>query len=634
MERLKHELYARDHESVNSDIRAPLSTEDADVPVAWHKEKEPERPIISAPITNTRRMSAAAKFLMGSLAFFVIAASVAAFIFFGGGNIISSQNIELEIVAPTLIDGGKSATFQIIIRNHNQAELQLADLVIDYPQGTRDSTDETKALTHDRISIGTIAPGGQEKRTVTAVFYGKEGEQQILKAGLQYSIAGSNATLEKDSSASFTLGSSPVSVNVTAPGEATAGEQFTISVEVQNNAPSQTNSVMLLGQYPFGFSVINTTPQAEAGGTVWRLGAMQPGESKTIKLTGTLTGVEGDERVFKFTAGSQPDQTDPHIKVPFVIIPTSVTVHKPFITTSISVNGQSGKSVSAPAGKALQGIISWQNNLDSAITDGQLVLTINGPSLDKASVGASNGFYQSANNTITWSSQQEPGLANIPPGGSGSVQFSFGTVAPGTGGVVYTNPTIDLSLSVKGTRLGSDNSSNSVTSASSLQVQVSSAASLTAEAHHFTGPFSNSGVMPPKAESNTNYAIVWTVKNSSNTIANATVSTVLPPYVQYVTGRAGDNVSYDPSSRKVTWSLGDVKAGVGYSTTARTGAFQVTLTPSTSQVGTAPALTGTAVLSGQDRFAQTNISTDAAAPTTNVSGEPGFTTGMDLVAPK
>lgn len=139
--------------------------------------------------------------------------------------------------------------------------------------------------------------------------------------------------------------------------------------------------------------------------------------------------------------------------------------------------------------------------------------------------------------------------------------------------------------------------------------------------------------MPPRSGSPTSYTIVWTVKNSSNTVANTVVSAVLPTYVQFVSAQAGSGIAYDAGSRTVRWDMGDLRAGVGYSSAALQGSFQITFTPSDSQVGATPMLTGTAALSGTDRFAQTAVTASVEAPTTQLT-EAGFGGGMDIVGPK
>jgi hypothetical protein len=319
--------------------------------------------------------------------------------------------------------------------------------------------------------------------------------------------------------------------------------------------------------------------------------------------------------------------------VPILTVPQTITVHKPFISGTIAVNGQTGKTISAPGATALSGTITWKNNLTTAVSNVQLTLTLTGPALDKNSISSTDGFYQSQNNTITWSSAQDPALASVPAGAEGALQFSFASLPPGSGGVLITNPTIILNLAVQGTRADQGNVPEQVASAASAEVSVASALSLTVAALHFSGPFTNTGPMPPQVNSDTSYTIVWTVKNSSNTVANASVSAVLPPYIKYVSsGTPG--VSYDSASRTVTWGLGDVNAGVGYSSAAKQAAFQVVLMPSVSQVGSAPTLTGDASLTGQDRFAQVSVSANAAAPTTFLSGDTGFQSGMDIVVSK
>jgi hypothetical protein len=237
--------------------------------------------------------------------------------------------------------------------------------------------------------------------------------------------------------------------------------------------------------------------------------------------------------------------------------------------------------------------------------------------IDKSTVNAGTGFYQSSTNSIVWTPDQDPTLATAAPGASGQLQFSFGTLAPGQGGVVYTNPTATLSLSIAGQRQADQGGvPGQVTAAAVTQVQFASAVSLTQSAQYL------SGSRPPVAESSSVYGIQWVVKNSSNAVGSATVSTVLPPYVSFISG--GEGISYDAASRTVVWQLGDVKAGAGYTSVAVSNSFEVTLTPSVSQINTAPPLTGTAALSGTDRFANTRVGATAGAPTTvdNVQPKP------------
>lgn len=637
VERLKGRLYARDGiKRKSAQDRTPLSPEAPEAPVSWTPQ-EPARDRLSPNLIMSPRrprMSFATKFLIGSAFFFLVATMAAAYMFFGGGNIVSSRNIDLEVVAPSLIDGGKESQIQIIISNHNRTSLQLADLIIDYPEGTRDPQDPTRALSHERISVGTIQSGQQLKQTASAVFFGGEGTQQNIHVTLEYTVKGSNAVFVKDSEVTFLIGSSPVSLSVDAPSEAIAGEPFDITVTVQSNAPAPVEHVVVEGQYPFGFTFINSEPSADVGGLLWRLGTLQPGSKKIIHLTGMVDASAGDERVLRFLVGADPDETNTRIRVPFLTEPVTLSVQKPFIAGSISVDGKTAKSISAPAGKTLQGSVTWQNNLSEAVSDIEMVLSFEGAPLDLSSISAQSGFYQSKERSIIWTKAQDPSLAQVSPSGGGTLSFSFATLPPGSGGTLYTNPTVDLNLTIKGTRQSEGSVPQNVAFAASTQVTLASNISLEAKALHFSGAFSNFGPMPPRAESQTSYTILWTVKNSSNAVANATVVTILPPYVKFASAAPGSGITYDEASRTARWSLGDVAAGVGYSGAARTGAFQIVFTPSTSQIGESPALTGSALLTGQDRFAQIPVEARADAPTIELSGDSGYNSSMGEVQDK
>lgn len=635
---MKDSLYSREHEpNLHLEARTPLGPEghNEHPAVAWDNSKIEASAARTTDTESVRvkNMSFATKFFIGSFLFFLVSMGGAVYVYFIGSNIISPQNIDIQVLSPSVIDGGKPTTFEIIVNNRNQSPLELVDISIEYPVNTRDPVDQSQQLQHERQSVGGIAGGEQVKRTANAVFYGQEGSQQKVFVTLQYSVPNSNSIFQKKAEANFTVGSTPVSINIQAPVEAISDQPFDMNLVVTSNSQAAIKNLVLEGQFPFGYTVINASPTMDAGGTIWRLGTLAPGQSQNIHLTGKIVGQDGDQRVFRFLTGSDADQTNTQIKVPFIIVPQTITVHKAFITAVLSLEGKTGKVVAVQAGHMVSGTVSWQNNLAVPVSNVEIVMALSGPMLDKNSVSSSNGFYQSQNNTITWSKDQDASLESVPPGGTGTFPFSFSTVNPGANGTVYTNPTVNLNVTVSGVREGQSGVPEVVSSAATLQASVASAVDLQETALHFTGPFQNSGPMPPIAEQRTTYTVMWSIRNSSNTIANTMVSAILPPYVQYVTAKES-SVTYDKASRTVRWSLNDLKAGTGFSLPARSTAFQVSLLPSSSQVGQSPPLTGNAKLTGQDRFAQVLIEATAQAASTALVGDTGYQDSMGTIVPK
>src|SRR3989344_2966302 len=155
VEGLRDKLDARHNQGGMQDVRAPMSHEESELPRAWSDlaSRQPN-PAVATPES---RMSFATKFFIVSIGFFLVALAVAGVAFFWGPNTISPSNIDIQIVAPSLVDGGKEAQFQIIINNKNPAELQVADLVIDYPSGSRNPKAPTEPLLHERQTLGTVA---------------------------------------------------------------------------------------------------------------------------------------------------------------------------------------------------------------------------------------------------------------------------------------------------------------------------------------------------------------------------------------------------------------------------------------------------------------------------------------------
>lgn len=629
--RMQDTLYSR---TAKTGIRprASLSAGGEEVERGWAKES-PEEELPRMPNAPRKPLPLMPLFF-GALLFFVVAVGVAAYMFFYGGNTVSSSNITITILGPSLIDGGKETSLEITIENRNASALELSDLIIEYPEGTRSAEDLESSLPSERISLGTIEPGGRVKQTVRAVFFGEEGSQKRILATLEYRVAGSNAVFVKEGELMVLLGASPVAVSIEGPDEAVSGQEISFTVSVRSNAQTDIENVALEGQYPFGFSVTGSDPETSVGEGLWQLGSLKPGEEKKVTVTGRIDGQDNEERVFRFLAGSEGDLTAAHVSVPYLIVPKSLTLKRPFIGGSLSLNGDQGKTVVVESGTTVRGQIAWENNLDTEVTDLVIEAKLSGQALDRGSVIASRGFYRSLDSTIVWSKDDDQDFARVAPGEGGTVDFTF-TASGSSGSTIITNPEIAISVSVGGKRVSEAEVPEGISSVFSKTIRVGSALAVETRTRHFSGPIQNAGPMPPKADQETTYTIGWTVKNPSNTVSGSKATATLPSYVKYLGASTpgSENLTYDERSRTVTWNLGDVKAGTGFGQAARTVSFKVGLTPSASQVGTTPALTGRVVLTGDDRFTGSRVSTEGDPSTISIEGgESGYSEGMNRVA--
>ena len=437
----------------------------------------------------------------------------------------------------------------------------------------------------------------------------------MLPVSFTYGTGRSSTTFVKKSSYPLVISSTPLSVSVETLSETVSGKPLAFTLTVRSNATIPLNNIVLTSMPPFGFT--ETGSSVPHTGSGFFLGTMQPGATKTITLTGTLTGQDGEQRVFHFSVGTAKSSSDQTLAVSYMTQDASVTIVAPFITTTLALNGDTRPDLVITSGSRQSVILSYINTLLTSVTNASIVVALSGSAIDYNSIQTTSGFYNSTDHSIIFSKDTDPSLAQMAPGASGVGAFTFSTV-PSTTSVL--TPTVTFTISVSGTRVGQTNVPEAVNASVTKTVKVATIATLLASSLHSSGPFGNSGPIPPRTGQATTYTIQWNVRNSGSTVAGGTVSATLPSYVSYTGKTVGTgSFSYDEASRTVSWAIGDLTQGA-----SAQGAFQVSLTPSTSQRGTAPALTSQAAFSGYDRFAGVQVSASADPLTTETKGDPGY----------
>ncbi|OGZ07551.1 MAG: hypothetical protein A3C13_04880 [Candidatus Lloydbacteria bacterium RIFCSPHIGHO2_02_FULL_50_11] len=166
-------------------------------------------------------------------------------------------------------------------------------------------------------------------------------------------------------------------------------------------------------------------------------------------------------------------------------------------------------------------------------------------------------------------------------------------------------------------------------------VRVSSQVQFASRAVYYVGPFVNSGPIPPRVEQETTYTVIWSIVNTSNSINNTEVRAVLPIYVEWYgsVSPGTENLTYNQNTNEVVWTAGNIPAGTGIDKPPREVAFQVVLTPSLSQLRSAPALVTQIRLSATDAFTGVLLEQNKSDITTDLSTDPKALRDTDLVVP-
>ena len=631
IERLRRAMYSRSLSPKLKDRpRRALGEDNAQIGEDWQRPEVGLKTSIVAPISMRASRSILRWFLYAAIAFFVGAVVFFSYYFtLGGGSLPASPgNISVSVSGPTNVAGGELTELQITVANRNRSAIQLADLVVTYPSGTRTPSRISKDSSGDRIPIGTLESGEVINiPPIRAIFAGAEGQRATVKVELEYRLSGSSAIfVTPATNYDIVFSSSPLSISVDGNNQTVSGQPILLTMTVASNSATPIRDVLLSVGYPFGFKFSSAVP-AQVRPGVWELGDIIPGKSPIrIEIRGVLTGESGDERVFRTTLGTRKTADSPNIDTALTESSYRVTISRPFLDLAVSVNKENSASVTVAPGDRVNVAVAWQNNLPTAINDAIIVARLSGVEIDGEKVQTNDGFYRSSDNAVLWDKTTTNGaLANLVPGSKGTVNFAF--VMPSSDILEsLRNPKLIITVHASAKRLSEAGVPENLQATASQTIKVASNLQIVAEGHYYDNPFGSVGAMPPKTGEETTYAILFTVTNTTNTIKGAKLTAHLPAYVRSLGYLPPyEKISFNKIDGSITWDIGDIESGIGVrGTPPRVSAVNIGLTPSTSQIGQTPVILENIVLTGTDSATGARVSVEASDVTTNIQSDGSF----------
>lgn len=611
IEHLSRDIYSRQYE--DRDVVEAIPGKQYNVNRDW--APQPRK------VVGKKKMSTMAKVLIASFVFFLIGLGVAMYAMWFGHSTYSPDKIAVDVTAQGTIASGQDAPMTVTITNNNQVGMEAASLIVTYPDGTFSSSDATSPLDHQTFQIGTVNPGQTANQQIHAVFFGPQNTTKVIQFKLEFRFAKSNAVYDKNTQYTLTLSSSPVDLTVNLPQETTLNQDAQISVDIQSNAQQTLKNLVLVIDYPPGFTFKSASPAATVNSSQWVIGSLSPGDKKTITVTGMLSGEQGTQKNFDVRIGQSKSGDPTTLGTTFNEVQQTTTLKNSFLTLQTLIDGQDSADYSATDGRSIRVDILWKNDLPTEVDNVQLQVGLSGNALDRYQVSAPNdGFYQSSDNSVIWNTRTSKAFAAIQPGQSGQVSFTLSSIPLDVGsGNLVNNPQMVLQVVGNGTAaVGDGTFKQEQTTPLSRTIKINSNIHVVGATYYNTGPFTNTGPIPPKVDTPTTYTVTLDVANTSNDVNNVKVTTTLPAYVNWVGVAPGtkDTVTFNPVGGQVEWDLGTVAAGTGISTPAREISFQVSLTPSISQIGQTVPLTSDITLTGTDSFTTQDLTTSASYITT------------------
>lgn len=616
IEDIKMHLYDPNDPSMVHDREGILHQVGHNVSEEWKDDEAKREENMNNKFKKPRR-SIFKKFFIISVIFFVGALGFAFYKFYNNDVSVSNDKIEIKVLGNAFTKGGEELPLQIEITNNNNANLELVNLIIEYPKGAEDNIVDVVRM--PRESIGTIRPGESVIRNVKVTLFGEEKSVRNIKVGLEYHPQGSNAIFTKDKYYPVTISLAPLSLIMEAPTNAISNQTISFKITATLNTSLSNENPILQVTYPNNFIFDSAVPSPILGNSIWDISTLTTTNPITVEVKGRLIGQDGEEQVFHAYAGATSGMNQSVISVIYSSILQKVLITKPFLEARILVNGQDQAEYATSGGEEIDVSVAWANNLSTLITDGQIIVSLSGNAFDKNTVKVQNGFYDSANSQIIWDKNSIREFSEINPGEEGEVSFSL--KIPSFVGVLNNikDPQISIRVSIKGRQPLFGSTYNDVNNFSEKIVKILSDFQIATSAIYA------SGNLPPKAETETNYTVTWTLSNSSNNVGQAQARSALPIYIKWIGLTAGENepVTYNDVTREVTWNIGQVNSNTGINSN-REASFNISLKPSLSQVGSVPQLMKDIYLSGTDLFANVLIKSTRGSITTLLLDDPNF----------
>src|SRR3989338_6012222 len=286
--------------------RSGFTTVPYDVSGAWDDTEDirimKKNKKIDAPILGT--------LLIVSAVFFVSAAGISIYFLMGGSNLVSTDNIDLVVSGPISVRGGEEFGLQIVVGNKNNIPLKFAELVVEYPKGSKIPGNTDAVSNRHTRTLGFISSNGVANETIKSVLFGEENSEQEVKVSLEYRVEGSNATFVKDKVFKTFISSSSISLVLDVPPDSVSGRDFILNIMATSNSSEVVKDVVLEAIYPSGFIFKEATPSPSYGDNIWVLGDLQTKGKLSVKLRGFIQGQDGEIKTVRVNAGARESKDD------------------------------------------------------------------------------------------------------------------------------------------------------------------------------------------------------------------------------------------------------------------------------------------------------------------------------------
>lgn len=582
------------------------------IPDHWEMPEPDQDRDTQLALRRARQKSWFKRMFIASCVFLVIAAGVFGYSLYTGKARLTGDLVDVAVSTSLFADSGEEVSVNVTVTNRNTVPMELAKLVITYPLGTAKDPGAKKEIVKQ---IGSLGPGELFTETIKVQVFGEQGVEKLFSAQVEYRLGDAQAIFENTGETRLTLRSGTATLTIRADETVVSGQEFPVEITLTGNSTQPVQDTLLSATYPDGCRMVRSDPVPTTDSNYWYVGNLLPGTPVVVQLTMQCTTLLNSGQTITVVAGSKDPGNDRLITTVYTSTAHVITTSQPFLTTRLGINGKpytDGIAIAQNRSSDIQ--IEYENTTDTPITNAQIKLALSGDAYDPDAVYASSGYFNSADNTVTWTGNELEELKTLDPGEKGLLTVG---IDPKKG--LQASATVDVAVSVSGVLSGGE--PRELVNATTGKIAIGTNFDLIPKTLYHSGLLKNTGPIPMESGKETTYTIVWQLSNQPNPVSDAIVSTTLPTGIVWkgivAPADLKPSLTYNTVTRQVTWKAGDVPALAD----AKTVAFTVGITPSKSQIGTVPNLTSNITFSGFDTVTKTEITGEKRFMTTRIPND-------------
>jgi uncharacterized repeat protein (TIGR01451 family) len=606
-----------DEERMKEGLREIYAENDGEMPDLSHLDQTQ-----GSPLT---------RFLLWLIAGLSIIALVAwgGFLFWSEMLTTEQKTITATIDGPESVRAGEPVFYDIYFENTGDVSIAALEMELNTPDSFH-ITERLPQAGEDNVwTLGNLSPGSDGKVSFEGVFRSEIPSSESLQAFFTYRPENVSSDFQSVASKTIDVDESVIQTTVDGPEKTVPGDEVEYIIQVQNNGSAPLDNMRVTASLPEDFNISTLSPEpAEPDVTRWTVTSLDVGAIETITIEGQYTSsAEGAQQISAETDFLENDGALANNQSNDDVITDILGGN---FTFNLIVDGSS-EGQTAKIGETLRTSINYANDGDEVIEDVRLQIDMTSEDDKTIPVDWENAQLDRGvrdGDTISWGPEEIEDFIRLEPDTSGVIDLTLPLIDD-LDATEYGDD-FTMNLSAQTGQIGSVASERTIET-TPIAININSDMSADAGVAYYDEndePI-GSGPIPPTVGETTTYRIKWQIENSLHPLENITMSTNLPPDVNWTGATSSDigNVTFDETTRLVTWQIDSLPTDINNVAAS----YDVTITPEESDVGAFFKLTNATSVEAIDAVTEDRLSQALDVLTTDIE-EGEQTEGTGVVA--